>query len=187
LNYKVLIFSVISSLLFTLLLFSFSTKTESELIKSEFTENLFPKVVDYDLDYNIYNLLDYKTKKQINLSVFKHKTVLLNFYEPWCQACNKEFTSLNEFAKLYKDKVVVVSISSGDDMGMLDEWQKKWNYENIQFLIDKNSKLTQYFKVRSIPATYLAENNGSVRYEFIGDRNYLSKSFSRYIDMLLSY
>ena len=186
-NYKVLTFSVISSLLFTLLLFSFSKPTESELIKAEFTENLFPKIVDYDLDYEIYDLMDYKTKKQVNLSVFKNKTVLLNFYEPWCQACNKEFTVLNKFAKLYKDKVIVVSISSGDDMGMLDEWQKKWNYENIQFLIDKNSKLTQYFKVRSIPATYLAENNGSVRYEFIGDRNYLSKSFSRYIDMLLSY
>ena len=70
-------------------------------------------------------------------------------------------------------------------MDMLNEWQKKWSYENINFLIDRENKLTQYFKVQSIPASYLVNKNGTVNYEFIGDRDYLSKSFTRYIDLLL--
>jgi len=125
-NYKTIIFSLISSILLVLLLFSFAKSDESELIKTEFIENLTPKLIDYDLDYEIYNLIDYKSNQSINMSVFKNKILLLNFYEPWCKACNKEFTILDKFAKKYKDKVVVISISSGDDMDMLNEWQKKW-------------------------------------------------------------
>lgn len=185
-NYKTTTFSIISALLLTILLFSFSKTDEMELTKSEFIENIFPEKMDDNLDYASYNLVDYNTQKSINLSEYKNKIILINFYEPWCSACNKEFYVLDEFAHKYKDRVVVISVSSGEDMEMLNTWQKKWNYKNIKFFIDKENKLTSYFKVSSIPATYLVQKDGAINYKFIGDRNYLSSSFSNYIDLLLS-
>ncbi len=185
-NIKIWAVASVIALLMCGLLFSFTNVNEKELIKSDFIENLTPDVIDENLDYDIYELIDYQTGKKVNLSIYKDKILLLNFFEPWCPACNKEFFTLNEFAKKYKGKVEVISVSSGEDMEVLNDWQSKWKYKNIRFYIDKTNKLTQYFKIRSIPATFIVNKNGTVNYRFIGDRNYLSLSLASYIDLLLS-
>jgi len=186
LNYKTWGIAILIASLLTVLLISFTNTNESELIKTEFIDNLTPDIIDDNLDYNIYELIDYPTNKRVNLSIYKGKILFLNFFEPWCPACNKEFFTLDAFAEKYKNRVEIISISSGDDMEMLNEWHNKWRYKNIKFYIDKSNKLTQYFKIRSIPATYLVNKNGTINYKFIGDRNYLSTSLSNYINLLLS-
>jgi len=186
LNYKILGFSVIIASFISVILFSFTSTDNADLIKTDFIANLTPDIISDNLNYDNYELTSYLTNKKVSLSVYKGKILLLNFYEPWCSACNKEFFALNEFAQKYKNRVEVISVSSGEDMEMLNEWHSKWRYKNIKFYIDKSNKLTQYFKVRSIPATYLVNKNSDIHYQFIGDRNYLSLSFFNYIDYLLS-
>ena len=182
-NKKIAFASFILSVLTIFLMTGFKNHTFKEMVKTEFEDNMTPKKVNYEL-IEKYELINFKTKEKITTDKLKNKLFILNFYEPWCPACNKEFYVLDNFAKLYKGKIKVLSVSSGEDMEMLNNWYRKWKYKNIDFYIDKTDKLTRFFKVRSIPATYIIKNQ-KVLYEFIGDRDYMSLSFRNYMDYLL--
>jgi thiol-disulfide isomerase/thioredoxin len=56
------------------------------------------------------------TGKEVKLSDFRGKVVLLNFWASWCEVCKTEKPSLSEMAKdLGSDDFVVIALSSDND------------------------------------------------------------------------
>jgi thiol-disulfide isomerase/thioredoxin len=53
--------------------------------------------------------------KSVHLSDFAGKVVLIDFWATWCAPCKAEIPWLNEFAKTYKDSLVVLGISMDED------------------------------------------------------------------------
>jgi len=177
--------SILLSLTISVVLYS-KNSLSSNIIKDEFVENLTPNKVVNQLNYSNYQVTNLKGEK-IDLQEYKNRVILLNFFEPWCKACNKEFPILEKVATKYKDNkdFIILAVSSGDDMDQLKEWMIRWSYKNILFVIDDNLKLNRDFKVTNIPATYLVNRDSSINFQMIGDRNYYSDSFTNYINSLL--
>ena len=100
---------------------------------------------------------------KVNLSDYKDKVVLLNFWATWCTPCEVEIPWLIEFERTYKDRGLAVLGVSFDD----DGWdvikpyvaQKKMNY---RVLLGTEDMPKVYWDVPAIPTTFLIDRQGRV-------------------------
>ncbi len=174
-NKKILIISVILSLFLSF--FLYSSKNNEKIIESEFIDNFsLLKQNEYFMNIDIFDL------NKIKIS-FDNSIVILNFFETWCSACNKEFYTLNQFAGKYKDKIKVVSVFSESEG--FEEWNKKYNYSNITFVKDEESILAENYKINSIPVTFIIKNK-KIIFRIDGERDYQNGSFLNYINHIIN-
>lgn len=103
--------------------------------------------------------------KNVTLSSFKGKTVLMDFWASWCRPCRNENPNVVAAYKKYKDKgFMIVSISQDRD---LDRWKQAiiqdgliWNSHFADQKI--NNAASILYKVSYIPKTYLIDKNGII-------------------------
>lgn len=140
----------------------FSNKKEIKQLKNKLLAKT-PSIGDQYLDISMNN----PEGQEISLSdyVGKNKVVLIDFWASWCGPCRKEMPTVVEAYEKYKSKgFEIVGIS-------LDESQLSWEksikamnmtWPQMSDLGGWNSEAAQLYKVTSIPATFLVDQDGKV-------------------------
>jgi len=98
----------------------------------------------------------------VNLSQYKGKVVLLNFWATWCHGCQEEIPWYMEFAGKYKDKGLAVIGVSMDD----DGWKsvkpflqaKKLNYP----VVVGSQSLMDNYRGYGMPVSVLIDREGKI-------------------------
>ncbi len=108
-----------------------------------------------------FNLLADDSKR--NISDYKGKIVLLNYWATWCAPCIKEMPELNRLQNKYQDQGLIVIALSDEDKERLIKFAKKnpfivtaayskeFNWAGIQserpmtFLINREGVIVDYF------------------------------------------
>lgn len=108
-----------------------------------------------------FNLLADDSKK--NISDYKGKIVLLNYWATWCAPCLKEMPELNKLQEKYQDQGLIVIALSDEDKETLIKfanktpfivsaaYSKEFNWADIQserpmtFLINREGIIVDYF------------------------------------------
>ena len=123
--------------------------------------------------------------KPIELSNFKGKVVLLDFWATWCPPCRAMIPHLKALYAIYQRQgFEIIGVS-------LDEWgvgvvrpfvrENKIPYHNVI----GNRKLTQaYGGIRGIPTTFLIDKEGRIAKKFVGYHD--KGTFEREIEALLA-
>lgn len=107
--------------------------------------------------------------KEVSLSDFRGKLVLLDFWASWCGPCRRENPNVVEAYGKYKDSkfknakgFVVLSVS-------LDRSEAPWKQAIISdgliwksHVWDKKSEVTQKYAVRTIPYPFLIDGEGKI-------------------------
>ncbi len=128
-----------------------------------------------------FTLKDLKGR-EISLTDFQGKLVLLNFWATWCPSCKEEIPSLNRLQKRYKDRgLVVIGIASESSLKRVKDFSNKYN---IQFLIlhDSSITVTRKYSVFALPTTFLIDRRGKIVEKFIGAYRWDSKEITDIID-----
>jgi len=107
------------------------------------------------------------TGKQIKLSSFKGKYVLVDFWASWCAPCRQENPNLVKAYQQFKDKNFTVLGVSLDRPGQKDNWVKAihddqlaWtNVSDLQFW---NSEVVSLYGFNGIPYNILVDPQGKV-------------------------
>jgi len=103
----------------------------------------------------------------INLSDYRGKVVLLDFWATWCSPCVKEIPALKKHYAEYKDKgFEIIGINLDNDKDKLTNFITK---ENLQWPMVFSSKgwnddTARLYGVNSIPSTWLIGKKGNLRY-----------------------
>ncbi|MEK6673529.1 MAG: TlpA disulfide reductase family protein [Nitrospirota bacterium] len=117
--------------------------------------------------------------KEVALSSFKGKAVLLNFWASWCPTCTAEMPAMN---KLHKDHIgkgmVVVAVSTDKSQTALSNYLARNQFDFI-VLKDADSKAARQFKVFSIPMTFLLDKNGVIVKKYIGEEDWDSEEIKK--------
>jgi thiol-disulfide isomerase/thioredoxin len=109
-------------------------------------------------------------EKKVNLSTFKGKKVILNFWATWCPPCQDEIPALEKFHQKHKDiEMIGVADYIGEkkDLNFIKNFVNK-NSMNYRILIDENGDNFRKYGVLSIPTTYFINPNGEVVFKQIG-------------------
>ena len=109
--------------------------------------------------------------KNLKLSDYRGKVVLLNFWATWCAPCVKEIPDMIDVQKMFQDKGVQFIGASVDLEGFkdvrpfLDKHQFKLNYPII---IADHPMLNAYKNPAFLPTTFIIDRKGIIRKETVG-------------------
>jgi thiol-disulfide isomerase/thioredoxin len=101
---------------------------------------------------------------------YKGLGVVLNFWATWCAPCIKEMPDLIHLKKLLKEDNVTVLALSVDRGGArkIILFFKKHGLDDLDVLVDKNSKMARKSGVRGLPVTVLIDAEGFERGRITG-------------------
>lgn len=122
--------------------------------------------------------------KPISRADFGGKLLVLNFWASWCGPCVQETPSLNEFARQFAPKGVVVLGVSVDTKE--DRYRNFLKRMSVQYLTsrDPDAKISSSYGTFMYPETYVIDQNGKVVYKIADPQNFMDPAF---LNLIQSY
>lgn len=107
--------------------------------------------------------------KDVSLSSYKGKVVLLNFWATWCGPCKAEIPGFVELQEKYKDKLTIVGFSVDDeaDKARTFATEYKMNYP-ILLGLGREDVQDAYGPIWGIPASFVISKDGKVCRKHLG-------------------
>ncbi len=107
--------------------------------------------------------------KEIRLSDYKGKVVVLNFWASWCRECALEHSSLLEMNERYKDnpQFVMLGINYQDKEDLAKGYLKQHG-NNFTHIRDLSGKISIDYGIYGVPETFVIDQKGMIRHKSIG-------------------
>ncbi len=149
--------------------------------------NEIPKIKNLAINketkaYKNITFLD-QNKKIINLSDYKGKLILLNFWASWCAPCKEEMPSLDALKiNPELDNIIIFPINVGKDSYKKSEkFFKDLNIKNLNIYFDNPKTLAKDFSIRGVPTTILINKDNEEFARIIGSINFEAEEFIQWI------
>lgn len=98
----------------------------------------------------------------LQLSDFRGKAVVVNFYASWCGLCRQELPAFEAVANELAGQVTFIAVnvqeSRTDALGILDE-----TGATFPAVLDTDGEVARRYGLRGMPSTYLLDAEGVVR------------------------
>jgi cytochrome c biogenesis protein CcmG/thiol:disulfide interchange protein DsbE len=106
--------------------------------------------------------------EEIPIGELRGQVVVINFWASWCKPCEQEAAELEQAYQMFKDQeVMFLGVDYVDTepeaLGYLEKFQV--TYPNGP---DLGTKISQAFRIRGVPETYLINREGVLAYVKIG-------------------
>ena len=124
--------------------------------------------------------------KQVRLSQYRGKVVLLNFWATWCAPCRLEMPTMEKAYRKYKDQgfeVVAVSVDAGPKSAVLQFLQEFGL--TFQVLLDPHMDILHQFHSFSLPTSVVIDRRGVIRSRELGYRDWTDQESTKLITGLL--
>lgn len=111
--------------------------------------------------------------KTISLDRYKGKVVLLDFWATWCGPCRREMPKVISLYNQFNDKgFEIIGISLDESRTSLEQYIKENKMGWPQYFEGNkwNNSIAKKYGVRAIPATFLLDREGKIRYKAVRGR-----------------
>ena len=109
-----------------------------------------------------FSLVDLEGKQQ-NLSQYRGKIVLVNFWATWCKPCTTEMPAMQTiYDKLRNKGFVVLAINELEDDAKVREHIKQYGH-TFPVLMDHDNKVANQFGVFGLPVSVFIDQEGRVQ------------------------
>jgi thiol-disulfide isomerase/thioredoxin len=125
-------------------------------------------------------------QKDVDLTDYKGKLIILNFWATWCAPCKEEMPSLDNLqvdTDLTNLKIFPINISQ-ENLTKAEIFFKGLNIKNLDIYFDSPITLAKKFSLRGVPTTILLDKKGREFARIIGSIDFDNKEF---INWLKSY
>lgn len=127
--------------------------------------------------------------KEINLSMFKGKILLVNIWATWCGPCVEEMPSLAALRETYKDKPINIIAISVDRVDFAQKAQQKLNELSggkLDFYHDPLMRIAFPMRAAGFPTTIIYNEEGVEIARVSGAANWDSLEAHQLIDAILA-
>jgi len=122
-----------------------------------------------DFSLTLFSGYEYNGQAEIRISDLRGKVVFINFWASWCIPCAQEAPALEKAWKHYQPSgnVVFLGVDYVDTEPEARIFLKKFGntYPNGP---DIGTRISQLFRIKGVPETYIIDTNGILRYVKIG-------------------
>ncbi|MFQ5846892.1 MAG: peroxiredoxin family protein [Candidatus Methylomirabilales bacterium] len=112
--------------------------------------------------------------KMVRLSDFRGKKgVFINFWATWCPPCRLEMPTMEKAYRRYKAlglEILAVSIDAGPK-SVVRNFLREFEL-TFPVLLDPEAEVLHLYRIFSIPASFLIDKKGIIRYKELGYRDW---------------
>ncbi|MBD1380407.1 TlpA family protein disulfide reductase [Metabacillus arenae] len=111
--------------------------------------------------------------KEVRLSDFKGKKVILNFWASWCSPCKSEMPVMQHFYENHHNKmeIVAVNLTSAERNKMKIKQFVGENKLTFPVLLDTMGSVGHTYQILTIPTTYMLNEDGKIIQKYVGPLN----------------
>jgi thiol-disulfide isomerase/thioredoxin len=109
-----------------------------------------------------------------SFSDLRGKVVLLNFWATWCPPCRREMPSMERlYQKLSGENFTVIAVNQMETPDHVFAYTGQLEVDpTFTILFDKDSTVSNNYRVNGLPTTYLIDKQGNIRFRAIGGREF---------------
>jgi thiol-disulfide isomerase/thioredoxin len=102
------------------------------------------------------------------------KVVLLNFWATWCPPCRREMPSMERlYQKLNGEDFTVIAVNQMETGDHVFAYTGQLEVDpTFTILFDRDSRVSNSYRVNGLPTTYLIDKQGNIRFRAIGGREF---------------
>lgn len=110
--------------------------------------------------------------KQVDLGSLKSQVVLVNFWATWCEPCKEEMPSLDRMQQKFAARgLKVVGVNLAEGKPRIEQFLKTVPF-SFPVLRDEDSAVSKAWRVRMLPASFLVDRKGMLRYQLVGEADW---------------
>ncbi|MDX2478088.1 MAG: TlpA disulfide reductase family protein [Gammaproteobacteria bacterium] len=164
------------SILFILITLNFSTafaeKLPAGIIKTPPFEAPVLKISDID-------------GIPFNPSEYQGKWFFVHFWASWCVPCRREVPAIQKMWQVMQEEGLALAfINTSEDEDTVFSFLSIHAPE-LRALMDNDGQVTEMWQPRGLPATYLVDPKGIVRYQALGGREWHTPNYINFLRSLL--
>lgn len=103
----------------------------------------------------------------IDLSDFKGRFVVLNFWATWCVPCIKEMPEFQKAHESLSPNVQIIGINLAESKEKIGEFVETYRL-SFPVLMDEYGNVSQEYEVLHLPVTYFISPDGVIRDKIFG-------------------
>ena len=120
--------------------------------------------------------------RTVQLSKYRGKVVVLNFWATWCAPCIEEIPSLNQLQQQMPQLVVLgVSVDQNEEAYRRFLGRHRIDFSTIR---DPEQHVNALYGTFVFPDTYVIDRNGQIRRKFINSQDWTSPEIVDYLSHL---
>lgn len=120
-----------------------------------------------------------------DLAAHRGKVVLVNFWATWCEPCRDEMPALGRLQKKLGGKgFVVLAVNVDEPESRVRKFLEQMPL-GFPVLVDPERKATKAWNVRILPASFIIDRDGRIRYAAVGELDWDGDAVSARIAALL--
>jgi peroxiredoxin len=105
---------------------------------------------------------------QYNLTDYRGKVVLLNFWADWCPHCRKEFAKLQQANdELKRRGLEILAVNVGQSREHISELRQEYAL-TFPLLMDEKKEIAGKYGVTGLPVSFFIDRKGFIREKLIG-------------------
>jgi peroxiredoxin len=159
-----------------------SKKTDKQL--GEYFEKLAISVPTQQVKAPDFTLSSLEGKN-VSLSDYRGKVVFLNFWATWCPPCRFEMPDMEELHQALKSEgLEVVAVDLGEPERKVAAYVRNMGL-TFTTLLDTRSQVGGMYGIRSIPTTFIIDQEGWLLGMALGAREWSSKESIEMFRLLL--
>jgi cytochrome c biogenesis protein CcmG/thiol:disulfide interchange protein DsbE len=140
-----------------------------------------PDFVTSTLDGKSFGLMD-------RLKRAEDKILILTFFATWCELCEEDLKFFQELHDRYADqglRVYCVFTGGLSQIKAAKEYMEKLGIK-LPVLVDKKRVVAKRYKVAGFPCTYAIDQEGFLRFRWLGFSDDVKKKFESSLKSLLA-
>jgi thiol-disulfide isomerase/thioredoxin len=109
-------------------------------------------------------------KGKLDISKYKGKVVIVDFWASWCEPCKIELPALNALQKKYKDKLVVVGVNLDEKKADANTFLKSHPVQLTLGYDGDKQVLAKKAEIETMPTSFIVDKNGVIQVRHQGFR-----------------
>jgi len=104
--------------------------------------------------------------KEIKLSDYIGKVVLLDFWASWCPPCREEMPELIKFFRTHKDsQFVLIGVNIDNEVENMNHFIKQLTLKpDFPIITDTDQHIPSLFDIEAMPTTIFIDKKGKIRF-----------------------
>lgn len=110
--------------------------------------------------------------KEVRLSDYRGKRVMVNFWTTWCPPCRAEMPDMEKFYQEKDIEILAVNLTESESsVKNVTNFVQEFNL-TFPIILDKENVVGTQYRIRPIPTSYMIDANGIIHFKTFGPMNY---------------